>query len=166
LPDINTRGALAELLTSLLYRVTVHGAGSLTPSVNPVLAFVANFPPCLQSTDMPDPGVQLSDKQLLERMPHTGIIGGMTTFYFTFVYSPPYVPVIPPGGIYLNPYWPPSERACNNALFEYRDDLRKFVDRYLADWNEELARICDVPAGPPPAYAEDQYEQWPSSIEI
>ena len=49
---------LSEVLTSILYRVTVHGAGSLTPSVNPALSFVSNFPPCLQSADIPEPGVK------------------------------------------------------------------------------------------------------------
>jgi len=166
LPDVNTRQLLSEVLTSLLYRVTVHGAGSLTPSVNPALAFVSNFPPCLQSTDMPEPSVQLSDKQLLERMPHTGTIGGMTTFYFTFVYSPPYRPLIPRGGLNLDPYWPPSEQACNDALFKYREGIRSFVKAYTEDWNTELARIRGVPVGSPPSYAENQYEQWPRSIEI
>jgi hypothetical protein len=166
LPDINTRQLLSEVLTSLLYRVTVHGAGSLTPSVNPALAFVSNFPPCLQSTDMPEPSVQLSDKQLLERMPHTGTIGGMATFYFTFVYSPPYLPLIPRGGLNLDPYWPPSEQACNDALFKYREGIGSFVKVYTEDWNTELARIRGVPVGSPPSYAENQYEQWPRSIEI
>ena len=31
--------------TSLLYRVNAHGGGTLVPAVNPVLAFVATFPP-------------------------------------------------------------------------------------------------------------------------
>jgi hypothetical protein len=47
----------------------------------------------------------------------------------------------------------------------YKDslDLRgPFAD----DWNKELARIRGVPAGAPPAYADNQAEQWPRSIEI
>ena len=52
---IQTRAELAKVLTSILYRVTVHGAGSLNPAVNPALSFVANFPPCLQSAAIPEP---------------------------------------------------------------------------------------------------------------
>jgi hypothetical protein len=170
LPDITTRERLTELLTSLLYRVTVHGAGSLTPVINPALAFVSNFPPCLQSTDMPEPGVQLSDTELLARMPYTGTMGTMTTFYFTFAYSEPYVPAIPKGGDNLDPYWPEpgsaSDKACNAALFKYRAGIRSFVKAYTDDWNEQLARIRGVPAGAPPSYAQNQAEQWPRSIEI
>ena len=63
LSPIETRDELTALLTSLLYRVTVHGAGSLTPTVNPALAFISNFPPCLQSTDIPEPNVKLSPQR-------------------------------------------------------------------------------------------------------
>ena len=169
LPDITTRALLIELLTSLLYRVTAHGAGSLTSVVNPALAFVSNFPPCLQSTDMPKPDVAPSDTELLARMPYTGTIGTMATFYFTFAYSEPYLPAIPKGGENLDPYWPdpgtPSDQACNAALFKYRAAIRSFVKAYTDDWNKELARIRGVP-GPIPSYAENQSEQWPRSIEI
>jgi hypothetical protein len=170
LPDITTQKLLVELLTSLLYRVTVHGAGSLTSVVNPALAFVSNFPPCLQSTEMPEPCVQLSDTELLARMPYTGTMGTMSTFYFTFAYSEPYVPAIPKGGDNLDPYWPepgtPSDQACNAALFKYRAGIRSFVKAYTDDWNKGLARIRGVPAGAPPSYADNQAEQWPRSIEI
>lgn len=169
LPDITTRALLVELLTSLLYRVTAHGAGSLTSVVNPALAFVSNFPPCLQSKEMPEPSVQLSDTELLARMPYTGTMGTMATFYFTFAYSEPYVPAIPKGGDNLDPYWPdpgtPSDEACNSALLQYRANIRSFVTMYTDKWNEELARIRGVP-GPVPSYAENQAEQWPRSIEI
>jgi hypothetical protein len=47
LPEVDTRAELAKVLTSIVYRVTAHGAGSLNPSVDPVLSFVANYPPCL-----------------------------------------------------------------------------------------------------------------------
>ena len=97
-PVIQTRAQLTEVLTSILYRVTVHGAGSINPAVNPVLSFVANFPPCLQRAAIPDPGDELTRQQLLEFLPHTGTMGGMTTFYFTFVYSPPYERLIPKDG--------------------------------------------------------------------
>ena len=169
LPDITTRPLLTELLTSLLYRVTAHGAGSLTSVVNPALAFVSNFPPCLQNTEMPKPDVELSDEQLLARMPYTGTMGTMATFYFTFAYSEPYAPAIPKG-VNLDPYWPvpgtPADQACNAALVKYRANIASFVTDYTKKWNEELARIAGVPTGPIPAYAKKQDEQWPRSIEI
>jgi hypothetical protein len=170
LPDITTRALLVELLTSLLYRVTAHGAGSLSSVVNPTLAFISNFPPCLQSKDMPQPNVELSDGDLLKRMPYTGTMGTMATFYFTFAYSEPYVPAIPKGGDNLDPYWPvpgtPSDQACNAALLQYRANIRSFVTTYTNNWNDELARIGGVPTAPVPSYAENQAEQWPRSIEI
>jgi hypothetical protein len=92
----------------------------------------------------------------------------MTTFYFTFAYTDPYVPAIPKGGVNFDPYWvpPESEPKLNAALVTYRENIRAFVDGYVKDWNEELARIGGWIAGDPPAYAEQQYEQWPRSIEI
>jgi hypothetical protein len=164
LPDVKTRDELTKVLTSLLYRVTVHGGGTLVPSVNPTLGFVANFPPCFQSADIPEPGTPVTD--LLARLPHTGTIGGMTTFFYTFVYSAPYVPLIPSGGIKTDPYFPPSQNQCNVALFKYRQDIHDFVDTYVKDWNEAVAWFRGKPPGSPPSYAEGQYEQWPLSIEI
>ena len=167
LPEtIQSRAELAKVLTSILYRVTVHGAGSLNPSVNPALSFVSNFPPCLQSAEIPDPGVKLSNEELLARLPHTGTIGGMTTFYFTFVYSKPYAPVIPSGGIKSDPYFPKTQNNCNTALFAYRAGIQGFVTEYTSEWNEALARIRGATAGPVPHYAENQAGQWPLSIEI
>jgi Lipoxygenase len=164
LPDVKRRAKLVEVLTSLLYRVNVHGAASLNPSVNPALAFVANFPPCLQSTDIP----KRSDQpDLLKVLPHTGTIGQMTTFVFTFAYSPPYASLIPGGGIDLDPWFPPSQQQCNGYLVTFRERIRDFVDQYVDDWNAELGRLAKRPPGSlPPAYAENQYQQWPSSIEI
>lgn len=164
LPDVKTRDELTKVLTSLLYRVTVHGGGTLVPSVHPALGFVANFPPCLQSADIPEPGSPVTD--LLARLPHTGTIGGMTTFFYTFVYSAPYVPLIPSGGIRTDPYFPPSQNQCNEALFKYRQDIHDFVDTYVEDWNEALSWFRGSTPGPPPSYAEGQYGQWPLNIEI
>jgi hypothetical protein len=161
-----TQAALAEVLTSILYRVTVHGAGSITPVVHPVLSFVSNFPPCLQIAAIPAPGDKLTTQQLLDHLPHTGTIGGMTTFYFTFVYSPPYVPLIPKGGPSVDPYFPPTQPNCNAALVAYRTGIQTFVKGYTLAWNEELAGMRGKPAGPLPKYAVDQAKQWPLSIEI
>jgi hypothetical protein len=58
--------------------------------------------------------------------------------------------------------------ACNAALFKYRQGIRKFVEAYTENWNAELARLGEVPAGPIPSYADPatQAGQWPRSIEI
>ena len=162
---IKTRDELARVLTSILYRVTVHGTGSLNPAVNPALSFVANYPPCLQKAEIPEPSRHLRDEELLEYLPHTGTIGGMTTFYFTFVYSEPYERLIPNKGIKSEPYFSGEQKSCNDALFAFRTGISAFVDKYLVAWNDALERIRGAP-GLPPSYAEDQAGQWPSSIEI
>ena len=166
-PAVKTRDDLKKVLTSLLYRVNVHGGGTLTPSVNPTFAFVSNFPPCLQSADILEPGTPVDPIQdLLPRLPHTGTIGGMTTFFYTFVYSQPYVPLIPSKGINADPYFPPSQPQCNAALVKFRQDIHNFVDTYVTDWNEAIAWLRGQPAGSPPSYAENQYEQWSLNIEL
>jgi hypothetical protein len=164
-PEIDTVELLVDLLTSLVYRVAVHGAGSLTPSVNPVLAFVSNFPPCLQSAVIPEPADQLAPADLLALLPHTGTIGGMATFYFTFVYSRAYAPLIPAGGITSDPYWP-SNPTCSAALVAFRTRIAAFVEEYTDDWNQALAWFRGKPAGALPLYTQGQVEQWPISIEI
>lgn len=162
LPYVKTRPVLASLLTSLLYRVNAHGAGSLNPSVDPVLTFIANYPPCLQSAEIPKPTDSLSTKELLKRLPHTGTMGWMTTFYYTFAYSKPDAELIPGGGVNLDPWFPPAQQACNDALATFRTQIKGFVDGYVADWNEQLGGT----SGSPPSYAANQYGQWPRSIEI
>lgn len=167
LPAVETRDALTKVLTSLLYRVNAHGGGTLVPAVNPVLAFVATFPPCLQSGDIIEPGTPVDPTlDVLPLLPHTGTIGEMTTFFFTFVYSLPSVPLIPKGGIQAEPHFPPSQSACNPALFKYRQDIHDFVDTFVSDWNDAVARIRGSSPGAPPSYADNQYEQWSLSIEL
>ncbi len=161
---VQTRAALVKLLTSLLYRVNVHGASGLTPSVNPALSFVANFPPCLQSAVIPEPK---DTPDVLEYLPNTGSIGAMTTFVFTFAYSLPYVSLIPAGGDNLNPWFPPEQDELNTPLAAFRQSIGKFIDQYVADWNAALGKLAGrQPGSPPPAYAEGQYQQWARSIEI
>lgn len=167
LPKVETRDDLTKVLTSLLYRVNAHGGGTLVPAVNPVLAFVATFPPCLQSAAIIEPGTPVDPTMdLLPLLPHTGTIGEMTTFFFTFVYSLPSEPLIPSGGITAEPHFPPSQSACNPALFKYRQDIHDFVDTFVKDWNEAVARIRGSSPGSPPSYADNQYEQWSLSIEL
>lgn len=161
---ITTRAELAGVLTSILYRVTVHGAGSLNPSVNPTLTFVSNFPPCLQSAKIPEPTDRVTPDDLLPMLPHTGTIGGMATFYFTFAYSQPYERLIPNGGPTADQYF--TEQSCNDALVTYRTRIGDFVSDYTESWNEALARISGTAPGPVPSYAQNQAGQWPRSIEI
>ena len=110
------------------------------------------------------PGTPVPD--LLERLPHTGTCGGMTTFFYTFVYSLPNVPLIPSTGITTDPLFQPPDNPCNAALFKFRQDIHDFVDTYVQDWNEAVAWVSGQPAGQPPSYAENQYEQWSASIEL
>jgi hypothetical protein len=165
-PTVQTQDELTEVLTSVLYRITVHGAGSINPAVNPALSFVSNFPPCLQQAAIPDPNAKLTTQQLLDLLPHTGTIGGMTTFYFTFVYSPPYKRLIPKEGAAYKPYFPATQPNSNKALVAYRTGIQNFVGEYAVAWNETLAGILGQPAGPLPVYGKNQEGQWPRSIEI
>ncbi|MFZ0376940.1 MAG: hypothetical protein WCD11_37180 [Solirubrobacteraceae bacterium] len=165
LPPMHRRDDLSAVLTSLLYRVTAHGAASLPPAVNPALSFAANFPPCLQSSDVPEPSTQLSNKELLARLPHTGTLGGMTTFYYTFAYTPPSVSLIPSAGMTADLYFPASQSRCNDALLWYRHRIHTFMDSYTAGWDEALRQIRG--RGPTtPSDAMDLYHQWARSIEI
>jgi hypothetical protein len=164
LEDVQTRDELTNVLTSLLYRVNAHGGGTLTPSVHPVLSFVANFPPCLQKSDIPEPGTPVPD--LLERLPHTGTCGGMTTFFYTFVYSLPNAPLIPSTGITTDPFFQPPDNPCNAALFKFRQDVETFMDTYVQDWNGALGWYLGNPPGSVPLYAQNQYGQWSLSIEL
>src|ERR1700680_735746 len=70
LPEMTTRDALKRVLTSLVYRVAVHGISRLESSTNPAITFVANFPSCLQRLDIPLPGTPLTTKQLLTYLPN------------------------------------------------------------------------------------------------
>jgi hypothetical protein len=165
LPAVDTQADLIAVLTSFLYRLTAHGASSLSPSVNPALALVANFPPCLQSDHIPEPGSEMTTQQLLDLLPHTGTQGGMTTFYFTFAYTPPDRSLIPSGGINLDAYYPPEYQACNDALFRFRQGVRDFVVTYTLGLDHALREWWGLKSGGP-ADPNDLYQQWPPGIEI
>jgi hypothetical protein len=164
LPALTTRAALTRLITSLIYRVTAHGASRLNQAANPALSFVANFPPCLQNTTIPSPATPVVFKaahgapadalRLSDFLPNTGTIGELTAFLFTFVYSAPYKPFIPLTGIEQDlPFTHPPGIAdiCNQALVQYRRDLQNFIALYAAE--------SKVPG--PPA----QIHQWELNIE-
>jgi hypothetical protein len=134
LPEMNSRAALASVLTSLLYRVTVHGISRLNSTANPALTFVANLPHCLQRCDIPAPNAKLLTKELLSYLPYTKTIGEAVNFYFTFVFSPPYEPFIPLTGVDTDLFFPGDERDSRDiALIQFRIGLAEFIDRYQPD---------------------------------
>ncbi|MBE2225126.1 MAG: hypothetical protein IAF02_26550, partial [Anaerolineae bacterium] len=147
LPNMNSKASLKRVLTSLVYRITVHGASRLGPTANPMLTFVPNFPPCLQKTEIPTPTAEFDTTQLFEWLPKTGVIGKMMTFYFTFVFSKPYKPFVPLGGVETNLFFPHGMAdPRNKALVEYRKTVADFIQAYY-------------PASHPP-----QMGQWPLNI--
>jgi hypothetical protein len=167
LPAVQTRTVLIRVLTSFLYRVTAHGVSRLNPSANPILTFVANFPPCLQDATIPDPEERLTTQELLARLPRTGTIGMMTTFYFTFVFSVPYVPFIPLAGPEADLYFPGgADSPCNQALIKYRQDVLAFIAAYVATWQQALSALQPSPGAPgDPSAASPLTHQWPRNIE-
>ena len=99
LPTMDSRDALRRTLTSHVYRITSHGISRLNSTANPALTFVANYPHCLQRTDIPGPRAAISTKTLLSYLPKTDTIGQSLNFYFIFAFSPPYESFIPLGGV-------------------------------------------------------------------
>jgi lipoxygenase len=131
LPRMTSRAALERVLTSILYRITVHGVARLTSSSNPALTFVANFPHCLQRAGIPPPHARLSTRTLLTYLPNTQTIAAAVSFYFTFAFSTPYEPFIPFGGVDSNLFFPNGRRGRRNqALIELRSGLAGFIDDY------------------------------------
>ena len=131
---MNSRAALERVLTSLLYRITVHGISRMNSTSNPALTFVANFPHCLQRTDIPSPRAQISTKELLSYLPNTNTISQAVTFYFTFAFSTPYEPFIPLDGVGRELFFPGGDSdARNEALIDLRRGLAAFIDDYQPD---------------------------------
>jgi Lipoxygenase len=131
LPPLQTRAALASVLTSLVFRVTAHGAARLNAVASPGLTFVANFPPCLQDATIPAPSSSFDTARLLAYLPRTGTIGEMVTFYFTFAFSVPYVPLIPLEGLDANLSFPGgTSEARNQALIAFRTRILAFINRH------------------------------------
>ncbi len=62
-PAVRDRATLTRVLTSLIYRITIHGSGRNPATSNPGLTFVANFPPTLQSASIPDPGQPIDTRR-------------------------------------------------------------------------------------------------------
>ncbi len=131
LPEMNSRAALESVLTSLLYRITVHGISRLDSTSNPALTFVANFPHCLQRTDIPSPRARISTKALLGYLPRTDTISEAVTFYFTFAFSTPYEPFMPLDGAGAELFFPGGKGdKRNQALIDLRKGLAKVINDY------------------------------------
>ncbi|MEM7024176.1 MAG: lipoxygenase family protein, partial [Pseudomonadota bacterium] len=146
LPAMTDRQALCDVLTSLLYRIVAHGSSRLNAAANPALTFVANFPPCLQDTSIPATDATFETEKLLAYLPRTGTIGLMVTFYFTFVFSASYVPLIPKDGVEADLFFPGGpDEPRNRALVAFRRKMVEFMEGFQ-------------PAAP-------QIHQWPMNIE-
>lgn len=146
LPLMNSKQALIDVLTSMVYRITAHGTARLNAVVNPILTFATNFPPCLQDTTIPEPSASIDTKALLAFLPRTGTIGEFVDFLFTFIFSRPYVTLIPTGGIDADLFFPGgSDAPLNIALINYRQAAKGIVDTLDPEWK--------------------QYHQWPLNIE-
>jgi len=131
LPSMDSKEDLKQVLTSLVYRVTIHGVSRLNKSVNPALTFVANFPPCLQDDQIPSPTAEFDTKKLLQYMPKTGTIGKMMNFGYTFVFSSPYKPLVPMEGVEANLFFGKDpDNHCNQALITFREAIIDFMKKY------------------------------------
>ena len=131
---VNSRAALERVLTSLLYRITVHGVSRLNSTSNPALSFTANFPHCLQNTKIPSPRARVGTGQLLRYLPNTDTIAQAVNFYFTFAFSTPYEPYIPFGGVGEQLFFGGGRSdERNRALVDLRRGLARFITDYQPD---------------------------------
>jgi hypothetical protein len=146
LEPLDGRAALKRLLTSLLHRVVAHGGARIVAPTFLVHLFSPNYPICLQRRDIPEPDAELDTKQLLTYLPNIRTIGVMASFYFSFNFTKPYEPFVPPEGVEARLYFPSGLKdARNRALVAYRNALIQFIN----------AR----------AILPDQISQWPLNVE-
>jgi Lipoxygenase len=139
LPRVNSRAALENILRSLLYRITIHGISRLNSTSNPALTFVANFPHCLQRTDIPSPTAQIGTKELIGYLPNTNTIAGSIDFYYVFTYSTPYESFVPLGGAPTELFFSGGrDEPRNRALIDLRSGLASFIREYQPDMNERF----------------------------
>jgi hypothetical protein len=119
----------------------------MTSSSSPALAFLSNYPHCLQRSNIPRPRSRIDTKELLSYLPRTDTISSAVTFYFTFTFSPSYEPYIPLGGVKSELFFPGGPTAVRNrALIELRNGLAAFIEDYQSDVNQRF--------------------QWPRNIEL
>ena len=128
---MDSKDALKVVLTSLIHRITMHGASRLNSTAHPALTFVANFPPCLHKTHIPKPNSEFTTKELLAFLPKTGTIGKMLNFYYAFLFSAPYEPFIPLSGLESKLFFPNGlQDQRNQALMKYRQAVMDFIKDY------------------------------------
>lgn len=135
LPAMDSKDALKRVLHSLVYRIMAHGGSRMYRSANPALTFVANFPPCLQNTAIPDPTASFGTSELLRYLPNTGTTGLMLLFYFIFWATPTYVPFVPMSGIETDLFF--DDPVSNQALI----DLRRFIVGFIERIEPEMPQI-------------------------
>jgi hypothetical protein len=129
LDPITTKPALKRFLTSVLYRIIAHGATNMVFQTFMVHCFAPNFPICLQRRDIPEPGDQVSTKQLISYLPNAETIGLITSFYFSFSFAKPNEPFVPKEGAEANLFFPSGMNdPRNRALVAYRNALVQFVN--------------------------------------
>lgn len=145
LPIMNTKHKLVQLLTSITYRINVHGISRIIPGSG-YPAYAYPYISCLQRTDFPLPEYDLSTKNLLTYLPNTGSLGEMVTFGYIFQHSAPYKPALPLGGLDQDLFFSDQDISDkrNIALIEYREFLQRFI--------KKQSPLC-------------QTHQWPKNIE-
>jgi len=147
LPKMDSKAALKAVVSSVLYRIIFHGLGRLRNVGAPEPPFAPNYPPCLQSTTIPDPATPLSTAELLKCLPNTGTLGSLISFYYIFAYNAPYVPLVPYKGAEDELFFDKVRYpAANQALIDFRKGIEGFIAWFQPDW---------VQTG-----------QWPRNIEL
>jgi hypothetical protein len=147
LPKIHSKAALKAVVTSVLYRIVFHGLGRLRNVGAPEPPFAPNYPPCLQSTTIPDPATPISTADLLKYLPNTGTLGSLISFYYIFAYNAPYVPLVPYKGPTDELFFDQTKYpGANQALIDFRKGIESFIAGFQPDW---------VQTG-----------QWPRNIEL
>ena len=127
LPRMDSKAALKAVVTSVLYRIAFHGIGRLRSVGSPEPVFAPNYPPCLQSSTIPDPQTPLPTSELLKTyLPNTGTLGKLISFYDIFSYSAPYVPVVPYKGPTDELFFDQAKHpAANQALIGFRNTIQE-----------------------------------------
>jgi hypothetical protein len=133
LPRTNSRAAIERVLTSLLYRITIHGISRLNSTSNPALTFVPSFPQCLQRTDIPSPRDRIGTKALLSYLPNTDTISQAVTFYFTFAFSTPTNYSSRWAASTPSSSFPAGPATLAIALIELRNGLASFINDHQPD---------------------------------
>ncbi len=147
LPKMDSREALKAVLTSLVYRVVAHGNSRQMRSLGPGLSFVANYPPCIQNATIVKPDdATFKIADVLRYLPNTGTIGSMMTFYYIFIFSAPYEPLLPLYGNDTDLYFDVKDDLRNKALEIFREKIGNFI----VDYSDENGPLI---------------HQWPASIE-